>query len=96
MILRHPNTLYPFKILDACVKFLRSQADGLGLPIRVIEVVEGKPIVIISWVGTEPNLPSILLNSHMDVVPVYEVNINLLECKFLKIILTYNSTKLVH
>lgn len=31
-----------------------------------------KPIVILTWEGTEPLLPSILLNSHMDVVPVFE------------------------
>lgn len=31
-----------------------------------------KPTVVLSLIGTEPNLPSILLNSHMDVVPVFE------------------------
>ena len=31
-----------------------------------------KPTVILSWIGTQPKLPSIMLNSHMDVVPVYE------------------------
>lgn len=35
----------------------------------------GKPIVVITWLGQKPELPSILLNSHMDVVPVYPVNI---------------------
>lgn len=62
-----PNINY-----DACVKFLQSQATGLGLPIEVVSVVEGKPIVIITWIGANPALPSILLNSHMDVVPVFE------------------------
>ena len=32
----------------------------------------GKPIVIMTWVGTDPSLKSIILNSHMDVVPVFE------------------------
>lgn len=27
---------------------------------------------MITWQGTEPTLPSIVLNSHMDVVPVFE------------------------
>ena len=27
-------------------------------------------MVILSWIGTEPNLPTICLNSHIDVVPV--------------------------
>lgn len=29
--------------------------------------------MVITWLGTEPEKPSILLNSHMDVVPVFEV-----------------------
>lgn len=31
-----------------------------------------KPVVILTWLGKDPQLPSLLLNSHMDVVPVYE------------------------
>lgn len=31
-----------------------------------------KPVCILTWVGTDPSLPSIILNSHMDVVPVYK------------------------
>lgn len=57
------------------MKFLEYQAKSLGLPVKVIEVKPNKPIVIITWVGTEPNLPSILLNSHTDVVPVFEVTV---------------------
>lgn len=60
-------------ILDECVKFLENQAKSLELPIRVFEYIHGKPIVILTWIGREPNLPSILLNGHMDVVPVYKV-----------------------
>jgi aminoacylase len=45
----------------------------LDLPIKIYELAAGKPIVIITWLGEEPDLPSIMLNSHMDVVPVYEV-----------------------
>lgn len=32
-----------------------------------------KPVVIITLQGEKPNLPTILLTSHMDVVPVYPV-----------------------
>lgn len=32
------------------------------------------PIVVLTWPGTDENLPSILLNSHMDVVPVFPDN----------------------
>ncbi|KOB72895.1 Aminoacylase, partial [Operophtera brumata] len=35
-------------------------------------MVPKKPVVVITWQGAQPELPSILLNSHMDVVPVYE------------------------
>jgi len=38
----------------------------------------GKPIVVITWLGQKPELPSILLNSHTDVVPVYSVSIIIL------------------
>lgn len=33
-----------------------------------------KPIVVLTWLGAEPQLPSVLLNSHMDVVPVFADN----------------------
>jgi hypothetical protein len=28
--------------------------------------VENKPIVVATWLGTEPELPAVLLNSHYD------------------------------
>lgn len=62
----HPNVNY-----NECVEFLRNQADVLELPSKVVEINQGKPIVIITWLGTEPEKKSIILNSHMDVVPVY-------------------------
>ncbi|XP_065088295.1 aminoacylase-1-like [Ochlerotatus camptorhynchus] len=62
----HPNINY-----DDCVEFLKRQAAVLDLPIQIVEVNPGKPIVIISWKGTNPAEKSIFLNSHMDVVPVY-------------------------
>lgn len=55
------------------MEFLRSRAASLGLPIEVIEVASGKPVVVITWSGSQPELPSLLLNSHMDVVPVFAV-----------------------
>ena len=53
------------------VDFLIDQAKSLDLPYRTHECVPGKPILIITWEGTEPSLPSVILNSHMDVVPVF-------------------------
>lgn len=58
---------------EPCVAFLRAQADDLGFEFRVeVPVTPKKPIVIMTWVGTRPELKSIVLNSHMDVVPVFE------------------------
>ncbi|XP_004529660.1 aminoacylase-1A [Ceratitis capitata] len=54
------------------VEFLKKQAVNLGLPIDVYHPGSvDKPVVVITWLGEQPELPSIMLNSHMDVVPVY-------------------------
>ncbi|CAI2734539.1 unnamed protein product [Schistosoma spindalis] len=39
---------------------------------NVVEIVPDNPIVIMRWDGYQPELPAIMLNSHMDVVPVVE------------------------
>lgn len=61
--------------LDKCVEFLLRQAQSLNLPSHIYYMAPEKPIVVITWLGQKPELPSVLLNSHMDVVPVYPVNI---------------------
>lgn len=62
-------------MLAACVEFLKRQASDLGLPLEVVHPQpESNPHVIIKWLGREPELPAIMLNSHMDVVPVYPEN----------------------
>uniref|UniRef100_A0A1B0C740 Peptidase M20 dimerisation domain-containing protein n=1 Tax=Glossina palpalis gambiensis TaxID=67801 RepID=A0A1B0C740_9MUSC len=51
------------------------QADLLDLPAKVYYPVNKEnPVVVISWYGTDQAAKSILLNSHMDVVPVYPEN----------------------
>uniref|UniRef100_A0A1B0CTY8 N-acyl-aliphatic-L-amino acid amidohydrolase n=1 Tax=Lutzomyia longipalpis TaxID=7200 RepID=A0A1B0CTY8_LUTLO len=58
--------------LGPCVDFLREQAKSLNLPFVIHYATDArKPIVVLTWMGSEPELPTILLNSHMDVVPVY-------------------------
>ena len=47
------------------------RAKVLGLPHRIVEMVPGKPVFLMTWEGEDPSLPSLLLNSHTDVVPVY-------------------------
>ena len=46
------------------------------LPSQRYEYVPGKPVVVITWVGTEPSLPSLVLNSHYDVVPCFREHWN--------------------
>ncbi|XP_017492783.1 PREDICTED: aminoacylase-1-like [Rhagoletis zephyria] len=63
----HPDINY-----TPCVEFLKKQAIDLGLPIEVYHPAgPTKPVVVITWVGQRPELPTIVLNSHMDVVPVF-------------------------
>ncbi|XP_031625313.1 aminoacylase-1A-like [Contarinia nasturtii] len=63
----HPNVDY-----EPCVEFLKQQAASLNLPIAIYYPVDDQnPVVVITWKGSQPELPAIMLNSHMDVVPVY-------------------------
>lgn len=56
---------------EPCVAFLKKQAQSLNLPLKVHHPGnEQTPLVVITWTGSHPQLPSIVLNSHMDVVPV--------------------------
>ncbi|XP_013107881.2 aminoacylase-1 isoform X1 [Stomoxys calcitrans] len=66
----HPNPDY-----KPCVAFLKKQAAALDMPVRLFYPVnEDNPIVVMTLTGTDPSLPCILLNSHMDVVPVFAEN----------------------
>lgn len=54
----------------SAVDFLQRLATDNGLESKVLELVPGKPIFL-AWVqGSNQSLSTILLNSHMDVVPV--------------------------
>jgi aminoacylase len=53
----------------AAVTLLEKEAKQRGFATRVVEEVPGKPVLIATRVGLEPALPSLLLNSHYDVVP---------------------------
>ena len=55
---------------DSCVEFLERQAESLDLPVLVFRTTTGKPMVLITWTGTELGLPGILFTSQMDVAPV--------------------------
>lgn len=66
------RTVHPEPDYDAALKFLDRIAEELGLPMKKIEVCPGRVVSIMTWQGTNPALKSILLNSHTDVVPVYQ------------------------
>ncbi|CAN4112639.1 unnamed protein product [Withania somnifera] len=63
------NTAQPQPNYYEAAEFITSQAKSLSLESQTLEFVKGKPLILIKWAGKEPTLPSILLNSHTDVVP---------------------------
>ena len=65
------KTVQPNPDYITCMEFLKCQAGVVGLPYKMVSCVEGKPILILTWQGTDPSLSSVLLNSHTDVVPVF-------------------------
>uniref|UniRef100_A0A8C5L6Q3 N-acyl-aliphatic-L-amino acid amidohydrolase n=1 Tax=Jaculus jaculus TaxID=51337 RepID=A0A8C5L6Q3_JACJA len=66
------RTVQPKPDYGAAIAFLEERARQLDLKCQKIEVVPGYVITVLTWPGTNPALPSILLNSHTDVVPVFE------------------------
>jgi len=65
------KTVQPNPDYAGAVQFLKKMADQLKLTYKVEEFVPGKPVVVMTWLGKEPHLPTLLLNSHVDVVPVF-------------------------
>ncbi|KAH7404005.1 hypothetical protein KP509_15G005100 [Ceratopteris richardii] len=63
------TSVHPSPDYAATTRLLLAHASSISLQSRVLEYVEGKPLVLLTWVGREPQLPSVLLNSHTDVVP---------------------------
>ncbi|XP_051874484.1 aminoacylase-1A-like [Pristis pectinata] len=66
------RTVHPQPDYDGAIEFLERLGTELGLLCKKIEIGPGLRILILTWEGTDPKLKSILLNSHMDVVPVFE------------------------
>ncbi|KAI3969624.1 hypothetical protein MKX01_020185 [Papaver californicum] len=64
------NSAQPNPKYYEAADFIISQAKSLNLGYETLEYVKGKPLVLLKWTGKNQNLPSILLNSHTDVVPV--------------------------
>ncbi|KAG2239500.1 hypothetical protein Bca52824_091746 [Brassica carinata] len=66
------DTVQPKPDYYKAVDFINSQAKSLSLESQTNEFVKGKPHLLLKWVGSDPTLPAILLNSHTDVVPFEE------------------------
>ncbi|KAJ3602019.1 hypothetical protein NHX12_029779 [Muraenolepis orangiensis] len=66
------KTVHPEPDYDAALRFLDRIAEELDLPVKKIEVFPRRVVTIMTWEGTNPALKSILLNSHTDVVPVFQ------------------------
>eukprot|EP01100_Stratorugosa_tubuloviscum_P003861 TRINITY_DN193_c0_g2_i1.p1 TRINITY_DN193_c0_g2~~TRINITY_DN193_c0_g2_i1.p1 ORF type:complete len:422 (-),score=165.46 TRINITY_DN193_c0_g2_i1:33-1247(-) len=64
------NTAHPNPNYQQVVQFFKHFAEILNLPFEIYYCVPNKPIIIITIEGIDKNLPSIVLNSHTDVVPV--------------------------
>ncbi|CAL8075418.1 unnamed protein product [Calicophoron daubneyi] len=65
-------TVHPKPNYRPALTWLRSLGCELSLDCYVTEIVPENPILVMRWEGSSPELPAILLNSHMDVVPVDE------------------------
>ncbi|KAL2317784.1 hypothetical protein Fmac_031660 [Flemingia macrophylla] len=63
------NTAHPSPDYTSAVSFLQAQAHSLGLQTKTLHFAPGKPLLLLTWPGTHPSLPSLLLNSHLDSVP---------------------------
>ena len=65
------ETVQPHPDYKAAVDLLINEARKIDLEFSVHECVPDKPILILTWRGSDPSLSSLMLNSHMDVVPVF-------------------------
>lgn len=63
------RTTHPDPDYASASAFVSSEAESIGLQTLTLEFAPGKPVLLLSWPGSDPSLPSILLNSHIDSVP---------------------------
>jgi len=63
------NTAYPDPDYHAAVALFKKHAIMDGFLVRAVVLPSGNPVLIITYEGTNPSLPALALNHHMDVVP---------------------------
>jgi len=64
------KTVHPTPDYAPVGPFLASYAARGGFEFQELTLVPGHPVFIVTWAGADPAAPSIVLLSHMDVVPV--------------------------
>ena len=66
------KTVHPDPNYDEALDFLSAVAEDLGLHLNrvLLNSCPRREVGIVTWEGTQPFLPSLMLNSHMDVVTV--------------------------
>ncbi|CAF0892433.1 unnamed protein product [Rotaria sordida] len=65
------KTVQPEPDYDCAFKFLKNYAQELGLQYRLIKIDQDRQAAVLTWLSSSTD-KSILLNSHIDVVPVFE------------------------
>ncbi|ERN07606.1 hypothetical protein AMTR_s00157p00064680 [Amborella trichopoda] len=63
------NTAHPEPDYPSAASFLTSQALSLSLLTKTLYFAPNKPLLLFTWPGSDPSLPSVLFNSHIDSVP---------------------------
>lgn len=63
------KTAHPEPDYASAVFYLKSQAKSIGIQHRTMEFSPGKPVLLLTWPGSDPSLASVLFNSHLDSVP---------------------------
>ncbi|CAN6202137.1 unnamed protein product [Urochloa humidicola] len=65
------RTAHPSPDYAGAAAFLLPYAESLGLRAATLHFTpcKTKPLLLLTWTGSDPSLPSVLLNSHIDSVP---------------------------
>ncbi|CAL5046709.1 unnamed protein product [Urochloa decumbens] len=65
------RTAHPSPDYAGAAAFLLPYAESVGLRTTTLHFTpcKTKPLLLLTWPGTDPSLPSVLLNSHIDSVP---------------------------
>ena len=63
------NTAQPNPDYESVCALFKAQAERDGFLYKHITLSSGKPVMIITYTGMDPSLPSLIINHHMDVVP---------------------------